>query len=55
MVSRLLSLPLSNDNDGDAVRHIFADSPHQRPNHVLINEYPPGIGIMPHKLSIINK
>ncbi|VZI05093.1 unnamed protein product [Fusarium fujikuroi] len=26
-------------------------SPHKKPNHVLINEYPPGIGIMPHKLS----
>ncbi|KAM0483212.1 hypothetical protein ACHAPX_002661 [Trichoderma viride] len=52
VVSRLLSLPLSDDNDGDAVRHIFADSPHQRPNHVLINEYPPGIGIMPHKLIV---
>ncbi|PTB46463.1 hypothetical protein M441DRAFT_85522 [Trichoderma asperellum CBS 433.97] len=49
VVSRLLSLPLSDDDDGNAVRHIFADSPHQRPNHVLINEYPPGIGIMPHK------
>ncbi|UKZ63420.1 uncharacterized protein TrAtP1_004649 [Trichoderma atroviride] len=33
VVSRLLSLPLSDDHDGDAVRHIFADSPHQRPNH----------------------
>ncbi|KAL7920484.1 hypothetical protein ACQKWADRAFT_322094 [Trichoderma austrokoningii] len=44
VVSRLLSLPLSDDNDSDAVRHIFADSPHQRPNHVLINEYPPGDG-----------
>lgn len=53
VVSRLLSLPLSDNDDGDAVRHIFADSPHQRPNHVLINEYPPGIGIMPHKLSTL--
>ncbi|RFU81857.1 alkylated dna repair alkb like 6 [Trichoderma arundinaceum] len=50
VVSRLLSLPLSDDGDGETVGHIFADSPHQRPNHVLINEYPPGIGIMPHKL-----
>ncbi|KAL6810957.1 hypothetical protein GGI42DRAFT_365332 [Trichoderma sp. SZMC 28013] len=55
VVSRLLSLPLSDDGQGDSVRHIFTESPHQRPNHVLINEYPPGIGIMPHKLSIMSK
>ncbi len=30
---------------------MFASSPHGRPNHVLINEYPPGVGIMPHKVS----
>jgi len=29
--------------------HIFKDSPHGSPNHVLINEYLPGQGIMPHK------
>lgn len=51
IVPRLLSLPLSDD--GDSPKHIFAESPHQRPNHVLINEYPPGIGIMPHKLSVM--
>lgn len=28
---------------------IFADAPHGRPNHVLINEYTPGRGIMPHE------
>ncbi|PGH08811.1 hypothetical protein AJ80_07770 [Polytolypa hystricis UAMH7299] len=28
---------------------IFSDSPHQAPNHVLINEYQPGQGIMPHE------
>jgi alkylated DNA repair protein alkB family protein 6 len=27
----------------------FAGSPHQAPNHVLINEYRPGQGIMPHE------
>jgi alkylated DNA repair protein alkB family protein 6 len=27
----------------------FAGSPHQAPNHVLINEYQPGQGIMPHE------
>ncbi|KAF3319064.1 hypothetical protein TWF173_003520 [Orbilia oligospora] len=28
---------------------IFTKSPHCRPNHVLINEYPPGTGISPHE------
>lgn len=28
---------------------IFKDSPHQAPNHVLVNEYLPGQGIMPHE------
>lgn len=46
VVSRLLSVPLSAD---DGTAHLFASSPHKRPNHVLINEYPPGVGIMPHK------
>lgn len=27
----------------------FADAPHKAPNHVLINEYQPGQGIMPHE------
>ncbi|KAK4123783.1 hypothetical protein N657DRAFT_656132 [Parathielavia appendiculata] len=44
VVSRIFSIPLS---EGGA--NIFATSPHQRPNHVLINEYPPNTGIMPHK------
>ncbi|KAI1072327.1 hypothetical protein LB507_002727 [Fusarium sp. FIESC RH6] len=47
VISRLSSLPVKDSEAG----HIFCDSPHQKPNHVLINEYPPGIGIMPHKLS----
>lgn len=46
-----------DDGDGDSTttnknnpnKNIFSDSPHNRPNHVLINEYPPGVGIMPHK------
>jgi alkylated DNA repair protein alkB family protein 6 len=29
--------------------NIFSDSPHAAPNHVLINEYLPGQGIMAHK------
>ncbi|KAJ5354790.1 hypothetical protein N7541_005834 [Penicillium brevicompactum] len=28
---------------------IFNDSPHKEPNHVLVNEYLPGQGIMPHE------
>ncbi|KAF3922812.1 hypothetical protein ABW21_db0202596 [Orbilia brochopaga] len=33
----------------NACRGIFTDSPHRTPNHVLINEYPPGTGISPHE------
>lgn len=46
VMSRMLSVPLSADN---GTMHLFESSPHKRPNHVLINEYPPGVGIMPHK------
>lgn len=28
---------------------IFKDAPHGAPNHVLVNEYQPGQGIMPHE------
>ncbi|KAI0480768.1 hypothetical protein GGR56DRAFT_289457 [Xylariaceae sp. FL0804] len=45
VVSRLGAIPISSNSDSG----IFSDSPHRRPNHVLINEYPPGVGIMPHK------
>ncbi|KAH6693658.1 calpain [Plectosphaerella plurivora] len=48
VVSRLVSLPRSQQDSSN----IFSESPHKRPNHVLINEYPPGIGIMPHKASL---
>ncbi|KAF4821592.1 Alpha-ketoglutarate-dependent dioxygenase alkB-like protein 6 [Colletotrichum siamense] len=48
VVSRILSLPRATAPDSS---NLFSESPHQRPNHVLINEYPPGVGIMPHKLS----
>ncbi|KAM0343263.1 hypothetical protein ACHAPU_008713 [Fusarium lateritium] len=47
VISRLLSLPAKDSETGN----VFDNSPHKKPNHVLINEYPPGIGIMPHKLS----
>ncbi|KAI1106311.1 hypothetical protein F4804DRAFT_330493 [Jackrogersella minutella] len=46
IVPRLKSIRLSESPDSS---DIFSDSLHQTPNHVLINEYPPGIGIMPHK------
>ncbi|KAL4810726.1 hypothetical protein BDV18DRAFT_155338 [Aspergillus unguis] len=29
--------------------HLFADAPHKEPNHVLVNEYTPSQGIMPHE------
>jgi alkylated DNA repair protein alkB family protein 6 len=45
VITRLLSLPRSLESN----EHIFSDSPHGSPNHVLINEYLPGQGIMPHK------
>ncbi|KAH6896559.1 hypothetical protein B0T10DRAFT_556434 [Thelonectria olida] len=45
VINRLLSIPVQDSQPG----HIFNASPHETPNHVLINEYPPGIGIMPHK------
>ncbi|KAI5465588.1 hypothetical protein BGZ63DRAFT_420142 [Mariannaea sp. PMI_226] len=48
IVSRLTSLPVQDSQS----EHIFSASPHKRPNHVLINEYPPGIGIMPHKMEL---
>ncbi|KAJ6780729.1 hypothetical protein PWT90_04292 [Aphanocladium album] len=52
VVSRLQSIPVSpGGGDDDDTTHIFSGSPHTKPNHVLINEYPPGVGIMPHKAS----
>ncbi|CAK7200745.1 hypothetical protein SEUCBS139899_003444 [Sporothrix eucalyptigena] len=54
VITRLLTIPVhtrtNDDSDENNKRdNIFSDSPHLRPNHVLINEYPPGVGIMPHK------
>ena len=34
---------------GDRPRHVFADSPHQRPTHALLNEYEAGTGIAAHE------
>ncbi|EHA58024.1 hypothetical protein MCOR27_009076 [Pyricularia oryzae] len=45
VVTRLAAIPLASTTEDS----IFSDSPHRRPNHVLINEYPSGVGIMPHK------
>ena len=46
IIPRLLSCPITSTDDKS---HVFSDSPHCAPNHVLINEYLPGQGIMPHK------
>ncbi|CAJ2509872.1 Uu.00g057720.m01.CDS01 [Anthostomella pinea] len=46
IVSRLTSLRLGPASESS---NIFGHSPHLKPNHVLINEYPAGVGIMPHK------
>lgn len=46
IISRILKLPVTLNNPNN---HIFDASPHHGPNHVLINEYLPGQGIMPHK------
>lgn len=45
IIPRLQSCNLMKDSK----EHIFSASPHGLPNHVLINEYLPGQGIMPHK------
>ncbi|KAF4121219.1 alkylated DNA repair protein alkB-like protein 6 [Geosmithia morbida] len=41
VITRLRSIPVSDDA---STTHLFEDSPHGRPNHVLINEYSPGDG-----------
>ncbi|RDL40406.1 Calpain [Venustampulla echinocandica] len=46
IATRLLACPAST---ADPQSHIFSTSPHAAPNHVLINQYQPGEGIMPHK------
>ncbi|KAF9772064.1 hypothetical protein IL306_010257 [Fusarium sp. DS 682] len=40
VISRLTALSAQDSAPG----HIFENSPHKKPNHVLINEYPPGDG-----------
>ncbi|KAF5693405.1 alkylated DNA repair alkB like 6 [Fusarium globosum] len=39
VIPRLLSMPFQDSSSAN----IFERSPHKKPNHVLINEYPPGI------------
>lgn len=46
MIPRILALPKGERDKNETV---FSRSPHLAPNHVLINEYLPGQGIMPHK------
>lgn len=58
-MKRLLSLPLyasskeTSDGEHEELmaerKHLFSDSPHQVPNHCLINEYLPGQGIHAHE------
>ena len=50
----LIAAPLPNFLDDPIMfrfkeKALFRESPHQAPNHVLINEYQPGQGIMPHE------
>lgn len=49
VISRLQELKLTAQSDDGAPPHVFSSSPHQAPNHVLINEYEAGQGIMPHE------
>ena len=46
MIPRLKSIKVKSE---DSNSHIFSDSPHKSPNHVLVNEYIPGQGIFPHE------
>lgn len=44
----MLSVGGEGEGEGEGKR-IFESSPHGAPNHVLINEYQPGEGILPHE------
>ncbi|MCJ1312490.1 hypothetical protein MMC25_006164 [Agyrium rufum] len=46
VIPRLFSIPRVTEQPD---MHLFSESPHKGPNHVLINEYEPGQGIMPHE------
>ncbi|KAL8682340.1 MAG: hypothetical protein Q9186_001616 [Xanthomendoza sp. 1 TL-2023] len=47
IIPRLTSIPMTEDDDRE--HNIFTHTPHQAPNHCLINEYTPGQGIHPHE------
>jgi alkylated DNA repair protein alkB homolog 6 len=54
IVPRLLSIPLGppargGTDEESPPAHAFGATPHRAPNHVLVNEYPPGVGIFPHE------
>ncbi|KAI9796931.1 MAG: hypothetical protein M1833_005877 [Piccolia ochrophora] len=49
VISRLHDIPVHKSDVKAPPSHVFASSPHGEPNHVLINEYQPGQGIMPHE------
>jgi alkylated DNA repair protein alkB homolog 6 len=54
IVPRLLSMPLhppvrGGTGDESPAGNAFGATPHRAPNHVLVNEYPPGVGIFPHE------
>ena len=38
-----------NSHPPASVHPVFADAPHRRPTHALLNEYPPGVGIAAHE------
>ena len=42
----MLSLTTSSESPN---HHLFSESPHKAPNHVLVNEYQPSQGIFPHE------
>ncbi|KAI4236731.1 MAG: hypothetical protein L6R40_006075 [Gallowayella cf. fulva] len=48
IIPRLLSIPSANAAPSKS-SYVFTDSPHQAPNHCLINEYTPSQGIRPHE------
>lgn len=49
VVGRLGEVLLGGGAGEGEGRPIFQNSPHGAPNHVLINEYTPGEGILPHE------
>ena len=48
VIPRLRSIPVAADDEA-RTSHVFSSSPHEAPNHVLVNLYEPGQGIMPHE------